>query len=97
MRNYGRAVQISLLDWDWDGGRIARRAQNVPGDPVEGTPDSLEGVRGLYRRIGGLPQKAALYFCCEGPVCSSVRSERSVFPLTVITPQGPGILSLRYA
>ena len=25
-------------------------------------------------------------------VCSSVRRERLVFPLTVITPQGPGIL-----
>src|SRR3954464_13564524 len=30
-------------------------------------------------------------------VCSSVRMERSVFPLTLITPRGPGILSLRYA
>src|SRR3954470_24440599 len=30
-------------------------------------------------------------------VCSSVRMERSLFPLTVITPRGPGILSLRYA
>src|SRR3954465_148605 len=30
-------------------------------------------------------------------VCSSVRMEHSVFPLTVITPRGPGILSLRYA
>src|SRR3954468_12078314 len=30
-------------------------------------------------------------------VCSSVRREHSVFPLTVITPRGPGILSLRYA
>ena len=33
---------------------------------LQGTPDSLEGVRGLYRGIGGLPQEAALYFCCEG-------------------------------
>ena len=33
---------------------------------LQGTPDSLDGVRGLYRRIGGLPKKAALYFCCEG-------------------------------
>src|SRR4051812_4495878 len=30
-------------------------------------------------------------------VCCSVVMERSVFPLTVITPRGPGILSLRYA
>ena len=33
---------------------------------LQGTPDSLDGVRELYRRIGGLPKKAALYFCCEG-------------------------------
>ena len=33
---------------------------------LQGTPDSLEGVRGLFRRIGGLPHKAALRFCCEG-------------------------------
>ena len=29
-------------------------------------PSTLEGVRGLFCRIGGLPQKAALHFCCEG-------------------------------
>ena len=33
---------------------------------LQGTPDSLEGVQGLFRRIGGLPQKAALHFCCKG-------------------------------
>ena len=33
---------------------------------LQGTPDSLDGVRGLYRRIDGLPKKVALYFCCEG-------------------------------
>ena len=33
---------------------------------LQSTPDSLGGVRGLYCRIGGLPKKAALYFCCEG-------------------------------
>ena len=33
---------------------------------LQGTPDSLEGLRGLYRRIGSLSQKAALHFCCEG-------------------------------
>ena len=30
-------------------------------------------------------------------VCSSVRREQSMFPLTVMTPRGPSILSLRYA
>ena len=36
VRNYVRVARISSLDWDWDGGRIARRALNVPGDPVAG-------------------------------------------------------------
>ena len=64
---------------------------------LQGTPDSLEDVRGLFRRIGGLPHKAALRFCCEGRSVLLCGSERSMFPLTVITPRGPGILSLRYA
>ena len=33
---------------------------------LQGNPDSLEGVRGFCRRIGGLSQKAALHFCYEG-------------------------------
>ena len=33
---------------------------------LQGTPDSLEGVWGLFRRISGLPHKAALRFCYEG-------------------------------
>ena len=33
---------------------------------LQGTPDSLEGVRGLFRRIGGLSHKVALRFYCEG-------------------------------
>ena len=33
---------------------------------LQGTPDSLDGVRGPYRRIEVLPEKATLYFCCEG-------------------------------
>ena len=56
------------------------------------TSGVLDGVRVFNRRTGGLPEEAALCFCCEG---QSVR--RSVFALTVVTPQGPGILSLRYA
>ena len=44
---------------------------------LRGTPDSLEGVRGLFCRIGGLPNKAALRFCCEG--CSVLlRAERAL-------------------
>ena len=33
---------------------------------LQGTPDSLDSVQILYRRIGGLPNKAALRFCYEG-------------------------------
>ena len=36
VRNYVRAARILSLDWDWDGGRIARRALNMPGDPIAG-------------------------------------------------------------
>ena len=44
---------------------------------LQGTPDSLDGVRGFYCRVGGLPKKAALYFCREG--CSVLfRTERAV-------------------
>ena len=60
---------------------------------LQGSSDSFDSVRELGYRIKVLPEKAALYFCCK--VCSSVRRERSVFPLTVMTPRGPGILSLR--
>ena len=38
----------------------------MPGDPVGGAPELLDGVRGCHRRIGGLSEKAALYFCREG-------------------------------
>ena len=34
VRSYVRPTRILSLDWDWDGGRIARRVLNVPGDPV---------------------------------------------------------------
>ena len=37
---------------------------------LQGTPDSLDGVRGCCRRIGGWPEKAALYFRHEG--CSTL-------------------------
>ena len=33
---------------------------------LQGTLDLLDGVRGFYLQIGGLPKKAALYFYCEG-------------------------------
>ena len=61
------------------------------------TLDSLNGVRGLYRRISGLPYKAALCFCCEGRSVL-LRAERA-FCVSVhcYDPLGPGILSLTYA
>ena len=36
VRNYVRASQILPLEWDLDGGRIARRALNAPVDSVAG-------------------------------------------------------------
>ena len=33
---------------------------------LQSSSDSLDGVRGLYCRIEGLPKKAALCFCCKG-------------------------------
>ena len=64
---------------------------------LRGTPDSLDGVRGCRCRMGYLSEEAALYFCREG---RSVlfRTEGAVhISVTVMTPCGPGILSLRYA
>ena len=44
---------------------------------LRGASDSLDGVRGCCHRIGGLPEKAALYFCYEG--CSMLFcTERAV-------------------
>ena len=48
---------------------------------LQGTSDSLDGVRGLYCRTEGLSKEAALYFCCkdrsvllrtEGALCISI-------------------------
>ena len=33
---------------------------------LQGTPDSLDGVRGCHCRMGCLSKKASLYFCREG-------------------------------
>src|SRR3954468_8333377 len=52
------------------------------------------------RFIAGLENFLERLLCtsaARAAVCSFVRRERSVFPLTVMTPRGPGILSLRYA
>ena len=64
---------------------------------LQGTPDSLDGVQGLYRRIGGLPKKATLYFYCEGRSVL-LRTERVLcVSINCYNPRVPGILSLRYA
>ena len=44
---------------------------------LQTTPDSLDGVRGLYRRIGVLLKEAALYFCCKGCIVL-FRTERAL-------------------
>ena len=48
---------------------------------LQGTPDSLDGVRGFYCRVGGLPKKAALYFCCEG--CSVLLRTKRAFCVSI--------------
>ena len=62
---------------------------------LQSSSDPLNGVRGLDIRIKVLLEKAALYFCCQGSGVLLSTKERFVFPLTVMTPRGPGILSLR--
>ena len=60
-----------------------------------GAPDSSNRVRALDDRplvlVGGTTQCSA----ARAATYSSACKERSVFPLTVMTPRGPGILSLR--
>ena len=62
---------------------------------LQSTSDSLGGVRGLYCRIGGLPEKAALYFCCEG--CGVLLSAEGAFCVSIdcYDAHGPGILSFK--
>ena len=55
VRNYVRAARISLLDRDWDGAEFLGELCACQAILLQLTPDSLEGVRGLYRRISGLP------------------------------------------
>ena len=55
-RSTGTRTEAELLGELWMVRMILLRS----------TSDSLDGVWGLYCRIGGLPKEAALYFCCEG-------------------------------
>ena len=60
-----------------------------------GASDSSNRVRGLDARPSILVGGAAQYSASRGATYSSEHKERSVFFLTVMTPRGPGILSLR--
>ena len=64
---------------------------------LQGTPDSLEVFGVVVAGFVVCQRRLLCTFAARAAVCSSARRERSVFPLTVITPRGLGILSLRYA
>ena len=60
-----------------------------------GAPDSSNRVHGLNDRSCVLIGEGALCPAARVATYSSARKEHSVFPLIVMTPHGPGILSLR--
>ena len=62
-----------------------------------GTPDLSNRVRGLDDLSSFLVGEAILFAAVKAAASSSARNKRSVFPLTVMMPCGPGILSLRKA
>ena len=97
-RSYVREALVSLCRESWGWGRISTRALIAPG----GLGWYCFGRVLLYPAVltAGLENCLKRLLCtsaARAAVCSSVRRERSVFPLTVMTPRGPGILSLRYA
>ena len=94
-RSYVREVLASPFCEGWGWGRIATPARIVPGGLVVGYAGRALMVSG--RLVAGLENCLERLLCtsaARAAVCSSVRREHSVFPLTVITPRGPGILSL---
>ena len=66
-----------------------------PGSDLSGIPDSSNRVRGRNDQLCFLIFEAAYSLAARVVACSSAREERSVIPLTVMTPCGPGILSVR--
>ena len=66
-----------------------------PGLVVSGLPDSSNRVYGLNDQSCFLILEAAYSPAARAVACSSAREERSVIPLIVMTPCGPGILSVR--
>ena len=57
--------------------------------------DSSNRVCGLNDQSCFLILEAAYSLAARAVACSSAREERSMIPLTVMTPRGPGILSVR--
>ena len=66
-----------------------------PDSILSGQPDSSSRVCGLNDQSCFLILEAAYSPAARAVACSSAREERSVIPLTVMTPRGPGILSVR--
>ena len=61
------------------------------------TPGALDGVRVFNHRTSGLPEEAALCFCCKGRSVL-LRVERALcVSIDCDDPRGPGIFSLKYA
>ena len=67
-----------------------------PGSVLFGLPDSSNRVCGLNDQSWFLILEVAYSPTARALACSSAREERSVIPLMVMTPRGPGILSVRY-
>ena len=89
--NYVRVVLVLQFREGWGWGRTATLARNVPDGLFVGYSGRLiAGLQSCLERL--LCTSAA-----RAAVCSSVQRERSVFPFTVMTLRGPGILSLIYA
>ena len=66
-----------------------------PGLILSGLPDSSNRVCGLNDQSCFLILEAAYSPAARAVAYSSVREKRSVIPLMVMTPRGPGILSVR--
>ena len=66
----------------------------VPNSVLSGLWDSSNRVCGLNDQSCILILEAAYSPAARAVACSSACEERSVFLLTVMTPRGPGILSV---
>ena len=66
-----------------------------PGSNVSGLPDSSNRVCGHNDQSRFFILEAAYGTAARAVACSSAHEECSEIPLTVMTPRGPGILSVR--